>query len=137
MNEIATLGPVASAGSYAETRFNAIRHAVLSHYTVLPWEDETEYRALLDALVAEHAPEGPTEEHLVEELAGVWRKRRLRMAEAATYREKLRDDAGGYRGSDEHRALPCCRSPAPQGGRPPSAKPYLPRRARQPVSCAT
>ena len=89
-------------GSYGATRFNAIRHAVLSRYTVLPWEDETEYRALLSALVAEHAPEGPTEEHLVEELAGIiWRKRRLRMAEAAMYREKLRHDAGGYRGGDE------------------------------------
>jgi hypothetical protein len=76
------------------TRFNALRHGVLSRYTVLPWEDETEYETLLAALVAEHVPTGPTEEHLVEELVGVmWRKRRLRMAEAAVYREKLRHDA--------------------------------------------
>jgi len=35
-------------------------------------------------LAAEHAPKGPTEEHLVEEVAGIiWRKRRLRLAEAA------------------------------------------------------
>jgi hypothetical protein len=33
------------------------------------------------SLAAEHAPQGPTEEHLVEELAGIlWRKRRLRLA---------------------------------------------------------
>ena len=78
-------------GANAETRFNAIRHAVLSRYTVLPLGGRDRGpRALVDALVTEHAPEGPTEEHLVEELAGViWRKRRLRMAEAATYREKL------------------------------------------------
>jgi hypothetical protein len=83
------------------TRFNALRHGVLSRYTVLPWEDEAEYEALLAALVAEHAPNGATEEHLVEELAGViWRKRRLRLAEAAVYREKLRRDADGYNGSD-------------------------------------
>jgi hypothetical protein len=45
-------------------------------YTVLPWEDADEYQALVAALVAEHAPQGPTEEHLVEELAGIlWRKR--------------------------------------------------------------
>ncbi len=45
-------------------------------------------------VVAEQAPEGPTEEHLVEELAGIiWRKRRLRMAEAAVYRGKLHDHA--------------------------------------------
>jgi hypothetical protein len=92
-----TLTAVTPAGNYVATRFNALRHAVLSRYTVLPWEDETEYRTLLDALVAEHAPDGPTEEHLVEELAGIiWRKRRLRMAEAAVFREKLRHDATHY-----------------------------------------
>ena len=53
------------------TRFNALRHGVLSRYTVLPWEDADEYEALLASLVAEHRPQGPTEEHLVEELAGV------------------------------------------------------------------
>jgi hypothetical protein len=69
------------------TRFNALRHGLLSRYTVLPWEDEAEYRELLGALVAEHKPQGPTEEHLVEELAGVmWRKRRLRLAEGAACR---------------------------------------------------
>ena len=42
------------------------------------------------ALVAEHGPQGPTEEHLVEEIAGVlWRKRRLRLAEAAAHRRGL------------------------------------------------
>jgi hypothetical protein len=87
--------------SYQATRFNALRHGVLSRYTVLPWEDKAEYQTLLGALVAEHSPVGPTEEHLVEELAGIiWRKRRLRMAEAAVYREKLRHDATAYSGPD-------------------------------------
>ena len=75
------------------TRFNALRHGVLSRYTVLPWENATEYMTLVDALAAEHAPQGPTEEHLVEELAGIlWRKGRLRLAEAAAHRRGL-DDA--------------------------------------------
>jgi hypothetical protein len=79
---------------YEVTRFNALKHGVLSRYTVLPWEDESEYRVLLEALVAEHAPEGPTEEHLVEELAGIfWRKRRLRLAEAAAHQRGLADAA--------------------------------------------
>ena len=83
------------------TRFNALRHGVLSRYTVLPWEDEAEYQTLLGALVAEHLPVGPTEEHLIEELAGIiWRKRRLRMAEAAVYRERLRQDATAYSGPE-------------------------------------
>ena len=57
------------------TRFNALRHGVLSRYTVLPWENADEYRAVVEGLVAEHGPHGPTEEHLVEEIAGIlWRK---------------------------------------------------------------
>jgi hypothetical protein len=61
----------------APVRFNATRHGVLSRYTALPWEDPEEYGAILEALREEHAPQGPTEEHLVEEVAGiVWRKRR-------------------------------------------------------------
>jgi hypothetical protein len=75
---------------YEKTRFNALRHGVLSRYTVLPWEDTDEYQALLDALVAEHTPDGPTQEHLVEEIAAIfWRKRRLRMAECAAFRRGL------------------------------------------------
>src|SRR3954463_2741298 len=81
--------PVETTGT-AVTRFNALRHGVRSRYTVLPWEDPEEYQTLVAALVAEHAPQGPTEEHLVEELAGIlWRKRRLRLAEAAAYRRGL------------------------------------------------
>jgi hypothetical protein len=88
---------IVAGGNYETTRFNALRHGVLSRHTVLPWEDEAEYQGLLSALVVEHAPDGPTEEHLVEELAGiVWRKRRVRMAEAAVYREKLRQKASDY-----------------------------------------
>jgi hypothetical protein len=80
------------------TRFNALRHGILSRYTVLPWEDADEYRALIAALMAEHTLQGPTEEHLVEELAGIlWRKRRLRLAETATHRRGLEDAFQSYR----------------------------------------
>jgi hypothetical protein len=79
------------------TRFNALKHGVLSRYTVLPWEDAAEYRDLVTALAAEHAPQGPTEEHLVEELAGIfWRKRRLRLAEAAAHRRGLEATKSPY-----------------------------------------
>ncbi len=84
--------PPAEATGTEITRFNALKHGILSRYTVLPWEDEDEYRVLFDALSVEHAPSGPTEEHLVEELAGIlWRKRRLRLAEGAVYRRGLKD----------------------------------------------
>jgi len=94
MNSVLESALLTPSGNYQVTRFNALRHGVLSRYTVLPWEDEAEYQTLLGALAAEHSPVGPTEEHLVEELAGIiWRKRRLRMAEAAIYRQKLHEDA--------------------------------------------
>jgi hypothetical protein len=88
----------AETGGTEITRFNALRHGMLSRYTVLPWEDADEYRALVAALAAQHAPQGPTEEHLVEELAGIlWRKRRLRLAEAAAHRRGLDGTLGSYR----------------------------------------
>lgn len=90
----------AETGGAEVTRFNALRHGVLSRYTVLPWEDVEEYRTLVEALVAEHTPQGPTEEHLVEELAGIlWRKRRLRLAEAAAHHRGLEDTLSPYRGT--------------------------------------
>src|SRR3712207_759471 len=99
MSEVTNTLPAVSGG-YELTRFNALRHGVLSRYTVLPWEDADEYRALLEALVAEHAPTGPTEEHLVEELAGIlWRKRRLRLAEAAAHRRGVQAAVRGSYGN--------------------------------------
>jgi hypothetical protein len=89
--EVSLVRPV-QAGRTESTRFNALRHGILSRYTVLPWEDADEYSTLLAALVAEHSPQGPTEEHLVEELAGVlWRKRRVRLVEAASHRRGLEE----------------------------------------------
>jgi hypothetical protein len=88
----------AETGGTEITRFNALRHGMLSRYTVLPWEDADEYRALVAALAAEHEPQGPTEEHLLEELAGIfWRKRRLRLAEAAAHRRGLDGTLSSYR----------------------------------------
>jgi hypothetical protein len=93
MNAMPPSEVTATSSKYEVTRFNALQHGILSRHAVLPWEDRSEYQALLDALVVEHAPQGPTEGHLVEELACIiWRKRRLQLAEAAIYREKLRKD---------------------------------------------
>jgi hypothetical protein len=87
-------------GGYKSSRFNAVQHGVLSAHTVLPWEDEAEYEALLNRLVKEYAPCGPTEDHFIEEIAGViWRKRRLRFAEAASYRRGLEKTANPLSGT--------------------------------------
>ena len=101
MSETKSVLPAETAGTEI-TRFNALRHGVLSRYTVLPWENSDEYRAVMEALVAEHVPQGPTEEHLVEEIAGiVWRKRRLRLAEAAAHRRGLEDTLEPYRKTEK------------------------------------
>jgi hypothetical protein len=36
--------PQSRGGNYELARLNALRHGVLSQYTVLPWEDGEEYR---------------------------------------------------------------------------------------------
>jgi hypothetical protein len=91
---------VVAKESYELSRLNAVRHGILSRYTILPWESREEYEALHLALMAEYVPKGPTEEHLVEEIAGiVWRKQRLRLAENASFRNKYRSKVS-YDGSD-------------------------------------
>lgn len=97
-NATSPLVPVEHADSYDLTRFNAVKHGILSRHILLPWENADEYSGLLARLVAEHQPDGPTEEHLVEEIAGVmWRKQRLRLPEAAAHRRGLRDAAQSFR----------------------------------------
>ena len=81
-----------NVAGYGNSRFNAVKHGILSKETVLPWENKDAYEALHASLVDDHHPVGTTEEHLVEELAVViLRKWRLRKAEAASYRRVLRD----------------------------------------------
>jgi hypothetical protein len=48
--ERTSLPPRESQGRYEGSRFNAVRHGVLSEHTVLPWEDKGEYAALMDFL---------------------------------------------------------------------------------------
>ena len=87
---------------YVNVRFNALKHGVLSRYTVLSHEDGAEYGALLAALIQEHQPAGPTEAHLVEELAGaIWRKRRVLQAEGAAINQGLKGSA-----RDAERVIP-------------------------------
>jgi hypothetical protein len=80
-------------------RLNATRHGLRAASLVLPWEDRDGFERLREDLADEHAPRGPTEAALVDELAGVlWRLRRVRAAEAAAWRsgfaERLtRDEA--------------------------------------------
>lgn len=88
--------PVARQKSqpYGVVRFNAIRHGVLSPYTVLSHENHADYESLVNSLMDEHLPAGATEQHLIEELASViWRKRRVLQAEDATINKGLKESA--------------------------------------------
>jgi hypothetical protein len=79
-------------GGSARSRFNATRHGLTSRHVLLPWEDPDEFAALRDALLAEHQPKGPTEQHLVDELGALfWRKQRVLQAECAGIRDELRE----------------------------------------------
>jgi hypothetical protein len=71
-----------STAGYEATRFNAMKHGILSRLVVLAHEDHAEFDDLLAALIEEHRPAGMTERHLIEELATIiWRKRRVLLAE--------------------------------------------------------
>lgn len=87
--------------NYRTTRFNAVQHAVLSKYVVLPWEDQAEYQDLLEYLNNEYNPQGETEEYLVHEIASImWRKCRLRLAEISLHRQSLKGATAEFLNDD-------------------------------------
>lgn len=77
-------------GNYEQVRYNAIKHGVLSTRVVLPHESKEEFSCLMAELIQEHIPAGPTELHLVEDLAAImWTKRRIFFAENAKINKAL------------------------------------------------
>ena len=83
-----------NATPYEVVRFNALKHGILSRYTVLSHESHADYESLVNSLMDEHLPAGATEQHLIEELASViWRKRRVLLAEGATINKGLKESA--------------------------------------------
>ena len=79
------------ATGYEAVRYNAMKHGILSRYTVLSHESHADYESLVNSLMDEHLPAGATEQHLIEELASIiWRKRRVLQAEGASINRSLR-----------------------------------------------
>lgn len=79
---------------YEVVRFNAMKHGILSRYTVLSHENHADYESLVNSLMEEHLPAGPTEQHLIEELASIiWRKRRVLQAEGAIINKGLKESS--------------------------------------------
>src|SRR5262245_62279995 len=57
---------------------NALKHGACSRMAILPGEDPDEFIALLEGLLAEWEPQGPTEGEAVYTIAAcIWRKRRI------------------------------------------------------------
>lgn len=78
---------------YDTSKYNALKHGVLSKYTVMQWENREDYNSLLNSLTIEYKPDNTIEEHLVEELAGIiWRKMRLKYAEMTTIQSSLNNN---------------------------------------------
>jgi hypothetical protein len=76
---------------------NALAKGIGARYPLLSWESSAQYQELLAGLLAEHLPQGPTEQRLVEELASIWlRKSRVRLAEAAAHRRGLKNTLSPY-----------------------------------------
>ena len=83
-----------------------MKHGILSKHLLLQSEDAAEYTGLLESLRHEYIPISITEQHLVEELAGIlWRKRRLTIAEAAHHRKMLRSSSTDSYSNAPHSAM--------------------------------
>ena len=99
MNTVTSTAPLMcpaepSLQPYEAVRFNALKHGILSRYTVLSHENHADYESLVNSLMDEHLPAGATEQHLIEEMASViWRKRRVLQAEGATINQDLKSVA--------------------------------------------
>ena len=84
-----------STSNYEASKHNALKHGVLSKYTVMQWENREDYDSMLHSLINDYTPSNTTEEHLVEELAGImWRKMRLKYAEMSSLQSSLSRNIG-------------------------------------------
>ncbi|MBL8176517.1 MAG: hypothetical protein JNK48_17710 [Bryobacterales bacterium] len=78
-------GPATAEGRRRSAE-NSTKHGLFSSRVVLVNESQELFDRLLQSLIDEHKPVGPTEEHLVEDMAVArWKMRRLYSMEAAGY----------------------------------------------------
>ena len=86
-------GPRTPEGRVA-VRLNGVTHGLTAKTLVLKGESESDFKALFEALEAEHQPTTPTEEILVADLAmATWRRRRLYNMEAGFYKVRMKNEA--------------------------------------------
>jgi hypothetical protein len=83
INAQRSTGPRTEEGKSAVSR-NSLSHGLSARqFTLLPHEDPAEYAALLEALAADHNPQGATQLFLVKEMAQAqWKLQRIAAIEA-------------------------------------------------------
>ena len=78
-------GPKTKAGKHRSSR-NALQHGLTAQSAILPTDDQAAYRKHVRSFVKEYRPEGPTETHLVQNLADTaWRQDRIAALEAKLF----------------------------------------------------
>ena len=83
-----------------------MKNLVVARERLLPWEDVDAHETLHAAMMEEYDPQGPTERHLVEELAGcIWRMKRVALAESALHRVGMYDVLDIGSGSPDTHAI--------------------------------
>ena len=85
LNAQKSTGPKTDQGK-AVSKYNALRHGLLSQEVVLPGEDESAFDELYEKFREELLPEGELEIQLVERIATLcWRLRRIGKVEAGIF----------------------------------------------------
>jgi hypothetical protein len=98
-NATRSTGPRTTAGKRA-VRYNALRHGLLAQATVLPDEEEDEFKALIALLHDELEPASELESLLIDRIAAcAWRLRRVLRVETSLFVHKEWDELAerGYR----------------------------------------
>ena len=87
-------GPSTAEGK-ARSKYNAVKHGILSKALVLKSERVAEFNKLAERLAADLHPQGALEEFVVDKICTlVWRYRRLLAAEAKLQSAPLYDESG-------------------------------------------
>jgi hypothetical protein len=82
-------GPKTLQGKAISAR-NNFRHGFTGEFTVLPWEDQSEFDLLMNALRDEHEPSGLTERILVDKMAqALWLTKRALMLQHVTFNHEV------------------------------------------------
>jgi hypothetical protein len=85
-NAAKSTGPKRKSGKAVVSR-NAVRHGLTAQQALVPGENEDEFEALVQKLIAEFQPEGEFELQLVERITtSIWRQRRIYRIESEILR---------------------------------------------------